>query len=282
MKSLQEVFDEKSTNYSHNLSEMNKNDYKTIVISSHRRSGTHWIIDLIRNNFFQVSKKFENLDRLLPSHGDHLFIADMENFINSSEKKVILKTHMTAMLSPFERNSPEFLFVKSTLEKSRIIYILRDGRDVLISLYYYLKPYREDIQGPFSNFLISMNDFDWAFANLNRIEYWKIHTEGWKKVNNILIVTYEEIIENLSDVLYRISHFLGLNLNPRVTSIPLKKSLIWRALKKAYPQLVRSSTINPRKGKVGDWKNHFSEKDLELYERIINSEIKIIKGGFHE
>jgi len=251
------------------------NNYKTILISSHRRSGTHWVIDLIRKNFIQVNKKFENIDRLLPSHEENLSIEEIENIINSSEQKMILKTHMTAILSPFERNSPEFLYVKSILEKSKIIYVLRDGRDVLVSLYYYLNTYRKDIQGEFSNFLITLNDFDWIFGNLNRIEYWKLHIEGWKNVNNILVVTYEEIAENSLNVLFRISNFLGINLKTDIKNIPLKKSFYWRILKKLFSQLVNSSSINPRKGQVGDWKNHFSEKDLELYERIINSEIKI-------
>jgi len=35
-----------------------------------------------------------------------------------------------------------------------------------------------------------------------------------------------------------------------------------------FPGSVKSTAISPRKGVIGDYKNYFSEKDLELFDKI--------------
>ena len=79
---------------------------------------------------------------------------------------------------------------KNLVESSKIIYIHRDGRDVLTSLYFYAKKYRSEItEMSFSDFIRMDNDFDGDTyqKSLNRIEYWKFHVSNWFKVKNSII-----------------------------------------------------------------------------------------------
>ena len=114
---------------------------------------------------------------------------------------------MTSYLTPFSQEEKEF--VENLLENSKVIYVYRDGRDVLVSLYHYIRGFREDLP-EFSDFIRMPNDFDPYYRSVNRVEYWKEHVEGWLGRSNLDIVTvsYEQLhadyvstIRELSDSL---------------------------------------------------------------------------------
>lgn len=146
-----------------------------ILVVSHRRSGTHWVIDSLRNNFPDVEYQFYNLDQISKNHQYYIPVSKFTGKISKTSKHLILKSHMTAQLTPFEPDEREF--VKELLKNNKVIYVFRDGRDVLVSLYYYMQGYRNDLP-QFSDFIRMKNDFDRYYDSVNRIEYWKEHVAG--------------------------------------------------------------------------------------------------------
>ena len=81
---------------------------------------------------------------------------------------------MASDLTPFHPEEREF--VRAFLENNKAIYVYRDGRDVLVSFYHYMKGFRDDLP-EFSNFIKMNNDFNPYHTSVNRIEYWKEHVE---------------------------------------------------------------------------------------------------------
>jgi len=234
---------------------------RLILVISHRRSGTHWVIDSLRNNLPAVSYQFYNLDQISRSH--EIKIAKTRG------RYVLLKTHMSPHLTPFKPEEREF--VREWLENSKAIYVYRDGRDVLVSLYHYMRGFRDDLP-EFSKFIRMPNDFDPYYRSVNRVEYWKEHVEGWldRSDLDIATVSYEQLHTDYVSTIRKLSEFLGLTIKPSgVDRIKFTKyGLFRRLLKRIVPLAAKSSAIAPRKGVIGDWKNYFSQSDLDLFNKI--------------
>lgn len=245
--------------------------YKSILIASHRRSGTHWTIDSIRHNFPSVSQKFIMLDRILPSHPKPMSLNEFKFALNNSTDKVILKTHLT----PFEveaiADSNLRQMIQSVFDQSKIIYVLRDGRDVLTSLFYYVKSIHKNAQEvSFTQFLTqnigSHNIVKQNFeknnkTNINRIEYWKLHVESWlSQSNDIYVLRYEALAQEFNKILQELENYLEIPINRKIFKPELKAK--------------GSSAVLPRKGVVGDYKQLFSEDDLAFFDRIAGELVK--------
>ena len=94
----------------------------TIVVVSHERSGTHYLINSIAKNFGYSYKA----DSIL---GSPLMLLD--RIMKHEGKEMIIKSHhQYQFLAPV---------IEDIKKIAKIVYIRRDGRDVLASCYYYMK-----------------------------------------------------------------------------------------------------------------------------------------------
>jgi len=255
---------------------------RLILVISHWRSGTHWVIDSLKNNLPAVSDRFYNLDQVSRSHEKHISIKDLILKISKSRGRyVILKTHMTSYLTPFETEKREL--VRELLENSKVIYVYRVGRDVLVSLYHYMRGFRDDLP-EFSDFIRMPNDFDTYYQSLNRIEFWKEHVDGWLGRSDLDIakVSYEQLHTDYVSTIKELSEFLGCTIKPSgVDRIELTNyGLLLRLLRKVVTLPAKSTAIAPRKGIIGDWKKYFSQRDLELFNKIAGATMK--KLGYYQ
>lgn len=120
---------------------VNYSGYNSILVASHRRSGTHWTIDSIRHNFPSVNNQFITLERILPNHPSPMNLDEFNSYLDNKGEKAIIKTHLT----PFEVEKMADYHVKKIIQsifnRSKIVYVVRDGRDVLNSLFYYVSSF---------------------------------------------------------------------------------------------------------------------------------------------
>lgn len=154
------------------------------------------------------------------------------------------------------------------------IYIYRDGRDVLVSLYYHMKvgeprnciknindycdiSFKDFLRGQFKALpgKRSMIGFNEIFSN--PAKYWAKHTEwvdkhGW-------CVRYEDLKNKPEETIIKISNMIGVELKNN-TPTPVKKLV----------------GINPRKGIVGDWKDHFDAEDLEYFYAQVGNRMEVL------
>ncbi|KAM9305383.1 uncharacterized protein PAF06_013931 [Gastrophryne carolinensis] len=165
----------------------------------------------------------------------------------------LLKTHMPIKLVP-----PSFWE-----KKTKIIYVARNAKDCMVS-YFYFQQMNKGLPDPgtwneyFSTFLAG--DVAWGS--------WFDHVIGWweaRDKHQILYVFYEDMIEDLKREIKRIAKFLGRDLSEELlekiyyhTSFEVMKDNPM-ANYSAIPNAVMDQTKSKfmRKGKVGDWKNHF-------------------------
>ena len=203
-----------------------------VWLTSYPRSGNTFLRVLL-NSIFELKTYSVYPEELISTepqfkevvgHKIQLSASDMEAFKNS-EKLFLVKTH-----GPRER------------KEDKAIYIIRDGRDSIVSYYEYHRNVRKketDIESVIGGYI----DFG----------SWSDHVKSWDPANNenTLLIKYEELITRPLEMIKPLSGFLNI-----------------RAVKNDLPSFEELKKINPvffRKGKTGIWKNYFNEEQHILF-----------------
>lgn len=230
---------------------------KKILVVSHERSGTHFLINTIARNFGYDNNQLEVFARdtisIDPEEGKRYKSKVNANINKSfpSQTKKIFKSH-----HQFEFFKEHF---DEILEHYHVFYIIRDARDVLTSCYFYfnaaqtkafpkprsvkelafdIKPYKYPFDGAYS--LVKSEDF---------VERWIKHVSGWIH-SGACVITYEDLKSNFNLVLRRVSR--ELERDPTGSHIPT----------------LRDRAVSPRKGIIGDWINHLPiEYSKKIWQR---------------
>lgn len=240
-----------------------------ILVITHPRSGTHWALDAIRHNSRGISSTFLELDPLL--RRDSSAVERFYSALDSTEQTLLIKAHVVPTLEPFRVRDDLSKLVDWLLGVSRILYVYRDGRDVMVSLYYYSMRTQPDVREmSFSEFLRSANSLD-VISHLSRVQYWCRHVEGWLD-RQVHTATYESFHSDYEGAVRRLAGDLNLQIRPRLRRIdlPSERRNVLTYPRKAVERFItrskgKSSAANPRKGIVGDWKAHFSQEDLAFF-----------------
>jgi hypothetical protein len=160
-------------------------------------------------------------------------------------------------------------FIKSHMpydpDYKKVIYIVRDGRDVMVSAYNYY----------YSRHQISFLDF-------LQLDIWPghWHTNVLSWLNNshqleLLIVRYEELLKDPFKQLKNIVHFIGLNTNDDKINRAVRHST-FTALAKMEANQADSSLTQSRSsrffrtGKSGLWKQYFGPEHKEVFKPFAN------------
>ncbi len=251
-----------------------------VVVLSHRRSGTHFMLDSIANNFKTYGSPLLTLDQLIFFPGVEM--VPIESFLAGLETGPrLIKSHSHAdVRGYFQRDKTVCDLAVCLLKSAKIIYMFRDGRDVLTSLYHWRRSWEPKINRMmFRDFVRMPNDFGHNPYQLemNLIEYWRSHIEGWLGAPNLLPISYEELRFEYKQTLTKVGEFIGHDLprnlkemrrtrplaatNPTVA--PQRKSVdfMFKRLA-AFWGGRRYTTVSFRRGEVGDYRSQFSRKFL--------------------
>ena len=263
---------------------------KNIVVVSHRRSGTHLTIDSIKNNF-PIYKdtahhiKPLTLDRLNSRY--HSTVSLQEFTRNLWLSPHVFKTHAHSDIENFFENCPSNLeFIKNLFSSSKIIYVYRDGRDVMNSLYHYVQSYNDEMKNvSFSEFIRMENNFDSNTYDkkLNRAEYWKFHVSSWLSKENVLYLSFEEFLGDYDQSIKKIADFAELDYPRKILRVvrkPVSKNKIFKRLYNRIHNTILGvdySSIGFRKGKSGDFVNSFNQEDLDYFYSIAGTLMQNLK-----
>lgn len=258
-------------------------DSKTIVVATHRRSGTHWTIDALRNNSPDVSETFLTLERVSSDHDSPMPLPEFRRRLKTLEGRVLVKVH-DLPAATFWKRDEERAFALSVLRESPVIYVHRDGRDVMVSLYYYMQSFDEDVKKQsFSDFIRSESKLDGVDSGMSRPAYWAHHARVWLRQPNVLLVSYEALEKRYETSVREMTAFLGIGVRRSLRKIDLpgksgKPTLFGRALwKLGLRQRRLSSAVQPRRGSSGDWRNHFNDDDLVFFVDEVGDQMQSLK-----
>ena len=217
-------------------------------------------------------KEIEGLQIYIVSHrrsGTHL---TMTTLANNFENIEVIKQEDHPACDEVSMGCER---LEKLLNSGKVVHAYRDVRDVLVSVYYYQEHIRKKFNKPpsnqtFSDFLVEKN---WhpspPYRKMSRIEYWRHHYESWMAIPNIIHINFEDSISNPEETLQNLQKYL---------QIPL------RADRKPPKEWDKGRTVFFRKGKAGDWVNHFSEADERWVEQELTKpfEFKPLRCSFLE
>jgi estrone sulfotransferase len=227
----------------------NKNDIQKLrtfkddtFIVSYPKSGNTWVRFIIANLIYGEEEEinFHKAKQFIPDFEVHH--QDIENL----NRPRILKSHSLY--------NPSF---------GKVVYIVRDVRDVYISYFYYLKnklPENKTI----SEFIREIDTKEGGWAR---------HINSWiqNKSKNILIVKYENLLNNTFLEIKTIVEFMGLSFgNEKIRQAIAKSS--FENMKKIEQtsgrpflseEAEKLSATFVRSGKKGEWKKKLNKADSQ-------------------
>lgn len=221
---------------------------KNILVASHERSGTHFLINTIALNFAYSPHQVDIDQSQRVAWGNPVAAQAWFSRFKGLQLPRIFKSHHTL---PFMR--PLF---PELLDDFHILYIVRDGRDVMTSFWRYLNSLAPG-WGPRCS---TVGEFMKAtprgglcqyqhMENPTMLHRWISHLESWRQAaDQVTILSYEDLYNNFSATVYR----LATSLNQPTANLN-------------RPGMGSPSSL-PWKGVIGNWKNHFTESDLEYFE----------------
>lgn len=219
-----------------------------IFIVSYPKSGNTWVRFLIGNYLTDGRMDFKDSHQVIPDM--HFNPRDID--------KIKLKPRFIKSHDSFNENF------------RNVIYIVRDGRDVAISYFFFLKKTGDlPVDISFDEF------FNSRFITGNvGFGDWGEHVKSWlnaRSVNKIM-VKYEDLMDETEKVFTRILYYLKLK---DIDADRVRMSIA----QSSFESMSKNESNNPeyfyelgglkdtgygfmRKGEVGDWRNHFTEDNL--------------------
>ena len=231
---------------------MSADQAANIVVASHRRSGTHLAIDTIRSNILGASSTYLTLETLLPQHKEHVAQATFEER-HRAPGRPIIKTHDFPGMHLFQTDAALKTYVDALMRDSRIVYAVRDGRDVMVSFFEYRKKINPNMALSFAEFIRA------PYQNYpNPAAHWAAHVKAWLSSADVLPVFYEDMHADFAGVVARIANHLGL---------PQRADVFDAVISRNAAAAQASTAVLYRRGKVGDHAQYFSADDAAFFER---------------
>ena len=269
-----------------------------IWLASYPKSGNTWLRMFLKSYFLKSGEKFglENsrLDNF-KSQGfpdqeilDHLRVdynkfeeivknwEAMQDYINLNNKTNYIKTH-NAMVTV---GSYKFTTTRNT---KGIIYIVRDPRDVLVSLSHHMGI---DYEKTFEHLSSSYN-FEYPSSGDKRYKKtlmgaWSDHYKSWKNFKSCktLIVKYEDMVLDEYNTFKKIIKYLT-----EVDGAEYKEEKLIKALKQTQFDELQKMEKNEgfsekgkgelffRKGKIGEWEKDLSVNLIKKIEKMFSREM---------
>lgn len=239
---------------------------KPIVIASHRRSGTHLAIDLLRRQFRECrSWKLpgERLDRLYLNLNllvDGLIDVRVANRILSRVERPIIKAHGIPWFGL--EMSPNKKFIERLLARSDVYYVLRDGRDVLCSLHAYKMGFDSRARCSLSQFIRMQDD------GISLARSWAMQVKKWIMEPGVRIIRYEDLVSDTQAMLKQLGQELNIKSLNAEPLLPKPHKNIWSSrMARILGGCPGATNILGRyQGKHPErWRISFSREDREFF-----------------
>lgn len=175
----------------------------------------------------------------------------------SRSKKIIIKEPSASIIVDI---------LSEILPNSKIIFLIRDGRDVVDS----------NVDAFSKNSWLTKTGVS-PRTELNRIELIKRISEGWKKrteimlgtcekhpAENQIIIKYEELLNDTFNILKRIYAFLEIEISEDKLSEIIEKYSF-----KNIPEAKKGSGKFTRSASPGDYKKNLTEEEIKIINDII-------------
>jgi hypothetical protein len=225
------------------LTPIEQTDPADIFVAGYPKSGNTWMQNLIAGVVYSLDPEYLSDAKILDLVPD---VHSCRNY-RRHQTPMYFKTHHLPR--------PEY---------RRVIYLLRDGRDVMVSYYHHLR---------------ALNGDAVDFAEIVRTgrhlipSKWHDHVNAWRSNPfgaEILTVRYEDLLEEPVSQLRRVCDFAGIERSAELLEMVSRKSSFTKMREKeektgwANPEWP-SSRFFVRRGEAGSFKDEMPENVLSVF-----------------
>jgi len=228
-----------------------------VFLVSYPRSGNTWVRFLIANVIKPANFgiDFHNVQEFVPELGRD------NDVISRLTPPRVIKSHALYQ--------PSF---------PKVIYLVRDGRDVCVSYYYYRLKLLKDGTS-LSEFLRQEDHYPSSWAE--HIQSW--YESGLQR-SNILFIRYEELLMDPENELSRMLDFVGIEVSREIINKAVEDSKFDR-MKKIDQDAGRKYNLTGVKdfvriGKSGTWRKEFTPDDIAYFKETAGD--LLIKMGYEK
>lgn len=180
-----------------------------------------------------------------------------KGFILIISEPGVIWTHLPFHLQPYN-------------PKAKYIFILRNPKDVIVSLYYHIicKPdyhYKEDFHHFFKLWLEGVFVYEDYFEFIK--SWWRHRTQS-----NFLFLFYEHLKRNPKKGIKKLAKFIDEEHVEKLKAnneMLLNKILMYSSFDYMKNEQKGMPERYARKGIVGDWKTHFNEEESIIIDRLV-------------
>jgi len=223
-----------------------------IYLVSYPKSGNTWLRYLLAYAIWPdiTAPDLEEMAGLIPSYGletDNRLMRDPGSPCNKLKHRII-KEH-------FPYNKVAKRYVK------KAIYLCRDGRDAIVSYWYFINQVR-GANIPFNDFIRESATHPYG--------PWHDHVQHWISAPvNKLVVRYEDMLENPAAILKKVLVFANQERDKSVINQAVERSS-FPSLKdieknKGFKLGMLKNVDFVRKGKAESWKEIFDAESMRLF-----------------
>lgn len=236
------------------------------IIVSYPKSGSTWLRFILSNIINFKVKKYKEIDflcsqKLVPAIStDGIFKTKIN--LNKMIRPRILRSHSL-----------------HTEQFPKVIYLLRDGRDVMVSYYYHFKK--------FNNYKGSLLEF--MSNNYSGID-WHEHVNSWlynqSNTSELLLIKYEDLLNDTKRGIIKMLKFIGMECSDEEVDKAIKLSSFEKmqlSENKSGLGIVASGNreINfIRKGKKGVWQDELGKTEIKVIKELLGN--TLIKSGYEK
>jgi hypothetical protein len=178
---------------------------------------------------------------------------------------------------------------KNRYKRSKVIFLVRDPRDVLIS--YYMECTKRAIvypdnpdKTPFYMGNISSFLRDDRFGLMKIISFYNIWEENKSVPKDFLLLRYEDMRKNVHEHFRKVLKFCGIPIDDNILDSVVEFSKFENMQKMERENALNTARLRPgnvndpdtykvRKGEVGGYKSYFSNNDIDYLNRTIDENL---------
>tara|TARA_B110000027_G_C16064189_1_gene275949 strand:+ start:379 stop:1188 length:810 start_codon:yes stop_codon:yes gene_type:complete len=222
-----------------------------VFITEYPKSGITWISFIVANLISDREISFSNFRSFVYP----IYSLD-KSYLDSIAGKRYFKSH-----EPYQPSYP------------KVLYLLRDPRDVSISYYNWFKKYRIDFNDSFDEFLL-----DFLTGGVSNYGSYKNHVTDWiensKDNKKFMCIRYEDVIRDSYCEVKKIAIFLEISISDekildaiKLSSFSNMQKLEHKETNSTFFDKSNNKLRFVRKGKVNAWKTELTEGQKELFKK---------------
>ena len=173
---------------------------------------------------------------------------------------------------------PLFMLPPKLLDTCKVVYVCRNPKDCCVSYYHHtLLMGNNDMKNGFPEFAKRFMKGQIEYGN-----YWTHLKDAWDRKNhpNLKFLWYEDMKKDLQKITQDLAKFLNYSVNEeQVKQIDeFLKFENYQKFRSEFPVKSEGPKKFFRKGQIGDWKNHFTESELEKWDLWIQNNQNNLEG----